>query len=553
MKRCSGGSKRRSAAPWLAAWGLCLVCGMISPASSQVSDVLDDPLALRRVASEAPDVSLTVHHEATGETRMITGRYLLQGSQEMYLRSATMATVLKASRFWQSAVRRLDLKIGERTYRLTGGSRLVVTDDGEVLLPVPVLDHAGDLWLPLILLEQVIGPQIRERMVWDQDLGRLSLGSVDFNINSLKVEILGRTTLVRIACDKPLSYRTGSPTRGVIELKIYAGRVNTAAVGMTSRRGLALSARSRQMRDDVVITVVVDDLVGRYRTYTEDDGAQIVLVLEEEQVDVMPDPVPHGHAEVNIDTGPVDVTHQLEIRTVVIDPGHGGHEVGAVGRQGILEKDVNMAVARELRRFLERESNLEVVLTRDRDEYLELGDRAEIANTADGDLFISLHCNSWFNDGAHGLETYFLSPARTEWARNVEAAENQAGMTEPGDVEFIVWELVQNRFISSSSRLAELVQESICNDVDTLNRGVRQAGFRVLVGAYMPAVLIEMGFLSHAREEQRLGERSYQRELARAIGRSILEFREITASMSLPAADGSQGSGIQEDQKERAR
>jgi N-acetylmuramoyl-L-alanine amidase len=285
------------------------------------------------------------------------------------------------------------------------------------------------------------------------------------------------------------------------------------------------------------VTIRVDQLVGRYRTYTADEGREIVVVLEEEQISAMPDPVPRGHASVNIDQGPVDVTNRIDIQTVVIDPGHGGHDVGAVSERGIIEKNVNLAVAKELRRYLERESDLKVVLTRDNDSYLELADRAEIANSVGGDMFLSLHCNSWFNDGARGLETYFLSPARSDWAKSVEAAENRAGQAtsvdgEPDDVEFIVWELVQNRFISSSSMLAETIQNEVTRDLGMPNRGVRQAGFRVLVGAYMPAVLIELGFLSHAQEERRLGESSYHRELAQALGDAILTYRELTGSGS---------------------
>jgi N-acetylmuramoyl-L-alanine amidase len=226
------------------------------------------------------------------------------------------------------------------------------------------------------------------------------------------------------------------------------------------------------------------------------------------------------------------VTNRINVQTVVVDPGHGGHDVGAVSRRGIMEKDVNLAVAMELRRYLEKESDLRVVLTRRNDTYLELADRAEIANSVGGDLFLSLHCNSWFNDAAHGLETYFLSPAKTDWAKSVEALENQAGRSAgpdggADDVEFIVWELVQNRFISSSSQLAEIIQNDVTAAMGQPNRGVRQAGFRVLVGAYMPAVLIELGFLSHSREEQRLGDSSYQRDLAQAIGDAILNYRAL--------------------------
>ncbi len=509
--------------------------GAAAQTDAPAGDIYLDPLAYARIDPAAESFPLSVKYQATGETRRAMGRYLLADSQETYLRSATLATILKAGRYWQGELRHLDLKVGERTFRVTAGSRVVVTGDGEMLLPVPVLDHDGDLWVPMVFLEQVVGPQTRERVVWNAETRQLALGSADYSVAGLEVEVLGRTTAVHIFCREPLGYRTSSPRSGVIDLKIYGGEVNTSTVGSSRRRGLVQSVSSRQHRDHATVTIRVDQLVGSYRTYTADEGREIVVVLEEEQVSTMPDPIPRGHASVNIEQGPVDVTNRIDVQTVVVDPGHGGHDVGAVSRRGIMEKDVNLGVAKELRRYLEKESDLKVVLTRDNDSYLELADRAEIANSSEGDLFLSLHCNSWFNDAAHGLETYFLSPAQSDWAKSVEAAENRAGRTtgpagEPDDVEFIVWELVQNRFISSSSQLAETIQADVTRDLGLPNRGVRQAGFRVLVGAYMPAVLIELGFLSHAQEEKRLGDRSYQRELAKAIGDAILTYREQTGS-----------------------
>jgi len=259
------------------------------------------------------------------------------------------------------------------------------------------------------------------------------------------------------------------------------------------------------------------------------------VVLEEEMVAAIPSPVPRGQSHMNLEPGLVDATNSIRVRTVVLDPGHGGHDAGAVGGNGILEKNVNLAVARELKRYLERESDLQVVLTRQRDQFMDLAERAEVANRAGGDLFISLHCNSWFNDGAHGFETYFLSPAKSDWAKSVEAAENSAG-GEPDDVEFIVWELVQNRFISSSSRLAEVMQQGVVEELGVEDRGVRQAGFRVLVGAYMPAVVVEMGFLTHPEEERHLGDAGYQRRLARALGQTILSYGKLMESTTPQAA-----------------
>jgi len=271
------------------------------------------------------------------------------------------------------------------------------------------------------------------------------------------------------------------------------------------------------------------------------DGRSVAVVAPP-RVDDLPCPA----AVHDVETPPVETPAEPEtpvavpvarplrrVKRVVIDPGHGGGDTGAVGRRGIMEKDVNLAVARELKQYLERSGELDVVLTRQRDEAMDLDARAEAANAAGGDLFISLHCNSWFDDQARGFETYFLSPASSDWARSVEAAENGAsdGGREPGDVEFIVWELVQNRYITRSSQFAEYLQARACRELGSPDRGVRQAGFRVLVGAYMPAVLVELGFLSHADEEMRLDERTYQRQLARTIGDAVLGFARTAATV----------------------
>ncbi len=530
--------------------GIAVVSAQDSAPADVKGDLYLDPMAFLTVDKSAGDLPLTVHYQATDETRMIEGRLLLTDSQEMYLPSATVATVLKAARFWEGSLRRLTLKIGSRDFVMTGNTRLVITDQGQALLPIPVLDYAGDLWLPMTLVEKIIGPQIQERVAWDPVSRKMELGSAEYNVTGLKVERLGRSTAVHIQCTSPLGYRASSPEQGTIEIKIYGASVNAGRVVQSGRRGLVVGARSAQFSDYALITVRVDELVGHYRTYTANQGNEIVLVLEEEQVTAMPSPVPHGRANVNIDQGLVDMTHAIRVRTVVIDPGHGGHDAGAVGGQGILEKNVNLGVARELQRYLHRESDLKVVLTRDKDEYLELADRAEIANRNNGDLFISLHCNSWFNDGAKGFETFFLAPAKSDWAKSVEAAENSSGQ-EPGDVEFIVWELVQNRFISSSSQLAEVMQKDVCNDLDLENRGVRQAGFRVLVGAYMPAVLVEMGFLTHPDSEENLGSLSYQRNLARALGDAVLEYsRQMAATTpeEIIPADEDDNAGEDDDE-----
>jgi len=526
-------------AMWTAEAGLLalvLVLGTFVGAWAQ--DEAPDAFAFTRIDASAPERPLLAADRTTGTEQTINGRALLEGSQEIYLDSATVATLLQAARFWDDRLGFLDLKSHDRSFRFAAGTRLVIGPQGETLLPVPVLLHADELWIPMVALTSVLGPALGVNVDWEPARGRLSLGAVEHNITAVRTEQLGRATVVHIEGTEPLGYSASGTRDGGVEVKIYGGDPVEGLASRTRARGLLRGLAVREEAGAVRLLLRVDDLVGKFRTYTDQDGREIVVVLEEEQVSALPEPVPRGRVDVNIATGPVDVTHDLRVAKVVLDPGHGGHDMGAVGPDGIMEKDVNLAVARELRSWLRHQSDLEVVLTRDKDEFVELDQRAELANTAGGSLFISLHCNSWFNDSARGLETYFLSPARSDWARSVAAAENGSGedgqLDVPDDVEFIVWELVQNRFISSSSHLAEVIQAEASADLGLGDRGVRQAGFRVLVGAYMPAVLVEMGFLSHPDEEKMLGSAPYQRRLAEALGTAILAYRDEMDALMQP-------------------
>ena len=500
---------------------------LVTAVVSLAQDEDHDPLAWRRVDLAASDIDLTVEDRNAGRTRRITGRHLLQGSDEMYLRSAAAADLLQAGRLWQAASRRLTLRVADTAFRFAAGSRLVVLDDREYLLPVPVLYADGDVWLPLVFVTTVLSPESGLFVRWQPDERRLLLGQVEINVHTLRVTELTRATSVHVMCREPLSFRASSPEAGVIELKLYGARADLARLRLGTPRGLVRAASTRQFDGYAVVTVRVDELVTRYRTYAAQDGREIVLVVEEEQVSALPEPVPRGQADLALGTGPVDVTRQLDLRTVVVDPGHGGSDPGVAGLDGLVEKEVNLAVGRELASYLRRQG-LTVVLTREDDSHLGLAERAEIANSAGGDIFVSLHCNGWFNQGAAGFETYFLSPAKSDWSKSVESVEN-LGHDETDDVDFIVWDLVQNRYISASSDLAEVIQGEVCRELSLPDRGVRQAGFRVLVGAWMPAVLLEMGFLTHPDDAHRLGRDRYQRELARAIGDAILVYRDRLA------------------------
>ncbi len=236
-------------------------------------------------------------------------------------------------------------------------------------------------------------------------------------------------------------------------------------------------------------------------------------------------------------------------RLVIVDAGHGGVDNGMSGPIGggprIYEKNITLQVAMKLGEQL-RARGLDVAYTRTTDTLIALDDRGRIANRDGGDLFISIHVNAanpnWKDPGAaRGFETYFLSEAKTEDARRVEKMENSAAQYEDGSktdvgdpLSFIVNDMKQNEHLRESSDLAATIQQRLRPVEPGPSRGVKQAGFRVLVTAYMPAVLVEIGFGTNPRDAAFIADPDRQRELASAIADGAVEYlqryeRRVTA------------------------
>lgn len=221
--------------------------------------------------------------------------------------------------------------------------------------------------------------------------------------------------------------------------------------------------------------------------------------------------------------------------TIVIDAGHGGTETGAIGPGGLQEKDATLAIARRLSAALTRNLSARVLLTRDSDSVISLDERTALANHEKADLFLSIHANSSRSNGARGSETYYLSiEASDKLAQEVANQENQGpapATPAPGaapqrdpSLDFILWDLAQSAHLKESSELAEAIQEELNALSGTQNRGIKQAPFRVLVGATMPAVLVETAFISNADEEKKLADAAFQQSVADGIAKAVGRF-----------------------------
>jgi N-acetylmuramoyl-L-alanine amidase len=218
------------------------------------------------------------------------------------------------------------------------------------------------------------------------------------------------------------------------------------------------------------------------------------------------------------------------VERVVLDPGHGGSDPGALGPSGLKEKDVTLAVAHKVAPVLAR-IGVQVALTRDDDRAVTLEERTARANAFAADLFVSIHCNATENKTRHGIETYVLDTTTSDMAGRVAARENATSQAASNEVARLLASMRLADQASRSTRLAELLQRSAMASVtekypDVSDGGVHRAAFYVLVGARMPAVLFETSYISNPNDEQRLGSSEYQQRLADAIVNAVKAYKE---------------------------
>jgi N-acetylmuramoyl-L-alanine amidase len=235
--------------------------------------------------------------------------------------------------------------------------------------------------------------------------------------------------------------------------------------------------------------------------------------------------------------------------TIVIDAGHGGKDPGAIGVTGVKEKTVNLGIALKLGKLIEKNlPAVKIVYTRNNDQFVELYKRGKIANEAGGKLFISIHCNSTPQKDIsnRGFEVYLLRPGRTKEAIAIAEFENSVIKYEEDpkryqeltDENFILVSMAHSQYMRFSEKFSDVLNQVWKKQVEIPSLGIKQAGFYVLVGASMPSVLIESGFLSNRKDEAHLASQSGQSEIAQAIFNAILKYKEYyDKEIEIPAGE----------------
>lgn len=231
----------------------------------------------------------------------------------------------------------------------------------------------------------------------------------------------------------------------------------------------------------------------------------------------------------------------LKINRIVIDAGHGGHDDGTIGPNGVLEKDVVLDVAIRLSQLVQNRMGAEVVLTRTDDTFIPLQERTAIANARKADLFLSIHANSSPAPSVAGTETFFLNLTGSPGAMDVAARENAGADKGVGDLKDLIQSITTNDKIAESETFAQDIQTSLFtqaakSNVAAKNRGVKRAPFVVLIGAGMPSVLAEIGFLSNSRDETNLNKPEYRQKIAEALYKGLSQYAQSLSHFETTAS-----------------
>jgi len=432
----------------------------------------------------------------------------------------------------------LTVTAGTETIALSSGQTLASLNGRLISLPAAPV-HEGRTWyVPVDFVARALSPALGNRVDLRKPSRLIVFGDIRAPRIVGRMEPLG--SLARLTLDiAPATPHTVVQEGTKLTVRFEADMLD-AALPATSSPELVANVRPGDGAASIAI-----DLGPRFASFrttdTPADRGASRLVIDVIAQTTEAQPTPPTAAPPTTEAPPlIDLAPSGGLRAIVIDPGHGGTEDGAKGPGGALEKQITLNVARRLKAALEARLGVRVILTRDSDDTVALDERAAIANNNKADLFVSLHANSAPRTATAGAEVFYLS--LDEYGDAAERASHAESDLLPvfgggtRDIELILWDMAQARYIKESAALAQTVEASLRQRVPMSARAIQQAPFRVLVGANMPAVLVEMGFITNPSQEKQLQSDEFQNLIVQALVESISRFRDTHAAARPPGS-----------------
>lgn len=461
--------------------------------------------------------------------------YIRQGT--IYFSVNHLAEVIGIEYKYDQQLGKIELSFPDKNFIVTSRDPFLVLASKDYKqkdiyqLPTSTYSFNDKIYIPLkysldILknaLKKDVEYQEPDRLMIKDENSSLSAAPKGLGIYGVELDEKANGTLVRIKSHQKISSYSSSFKQGVLTISLKNVHADITKFNNVSGEGLIKSIIAKNSGPDTEFKFKLS------KDYTTSEvisaaGSNDVLITLHNKIFVRNEDKEKYKEKWNFNV-------------IVIDPGHGGKDAGATGVNGVKEKKVNLGIALKLGKLIEKKiKDVKVVYTRKTDKFVELYKRGKIANEANGNLFISIHCNSTPHKptNANGFEVYLLRPGRTKEAIQIAERENSVIQYEDNpqryekltDENFILVSMAQSSYMKYSEKFADILNSEFNKELNIDSRGVKQAGFYVLVGAAMPSVLIETGFLSNRHDVKLLSSSKGQQKVADSIYLAIKKFKD---------------------------
>ena len=465
-----------------------------------------------------------------------------------FVSGTELAKLLEAGTFYSEPKKKLDLKFKEWRVKLSAYSSYVLMEnlsstdrhDDILHLPVPVMPSDNDILIPFNAFMTILDAVMPENLTYDDDLKTLEIRTALVNITGVSIQRKSNGTLIKISTTRefPLdSYRAWiNRDLGWLYLTIVNGISDSISIISAPTNGAVVKVVPVQMEESTQLSFKLKGEVENPEIYQTTNPHQIVISLR----------TPERITRKQVEDDLLRNSERWLIDTIVLDAGHGGKDPGSISASGLKEKDVVLDIVKRIGKLIEKKLKVNVVYTREEDVYVSLEERGKIANRNEGKLFISIHLNSFpKNRNVRGFEVYILRPGKTASAIEVAERENSVlrfddkssaeKFEKQATEKLILASLTQAAFMSESEDLSGMLEKELKKKISSPSRGVKQAGFYVLVGASMPHAYIEAGFLSNRREEKNFRSSKYKQKFAEAVYEGVRKFKHKYEQLILSA------------------
>jgi N-acetylmuramoyl-L-alanine amidase len=424
----------------------------------------------------------------------------------------------------------LVITMGGRTIVVSLTQGLASIDGRVVSLPAPPMRQGSTWLLPIEIIERALAPGATPRIDVRRRSSLIVVGSPSVPAVTARSEPLPNGTRVTFVV-VPAVPQTVVNENGRLLIRFAADALDADLSG-TGTSPVLTGAR---VAPPATVELGLGPLFASYRAAEQREGGQLRLTVDllvaapaVPQTDAGAPGAPGEPTQPPAVDAPL-LPEATGVRTIVIDPGHGGTEHGARGPSGTLEKHVVLSIARQLKAAIEARLGIRVLLTRSGDETVGLDARAAFANNNKADMFVSIHANASVRSSVTGAEVFYVTLGEYGNAARGNAAEPGALLPTLGGgeraVDLILWEMAQAQHLNESARLARIIEGEMRQRMPMSPRAIQQAPFRVLVGANMPAVLVETGFITNPVEEKRLSTPEYQSQVVNALLVAVVRYK----------------------------